>query len=114
VTFRYRQHEGSDESRLQYGLIAEEVAEVFPELVVSSEDGQPETVLYHLMTAMLLNELQKQVRLNQEQQAEIERLRSVERELVAIKARLADLEAVEEPTLRVAASAHPPPEGGSQ
>jgi hypothetical protein len=40
-------------------LIAEEVAEVFPELVVYNKDGQPETVAYHLLAALLLNELQK-------------------------------------------------------
>jgi hypothetical protein len=44
----------------QYGLIAEEVAKVFPDLVVNGEDGKPYTVRYHLLTALLLAELQRQ------------------------------------------------------
>jgi hypothetical protein len=43
----------------QYGLIAEEVHEQMPELVVYDKDGQPETVKYHLLTPLLLNELKK-------------------------------------------------------
>jgi hypothetical protein len=44
----------------QYGLIAEEVEQVMPELVVRDATGQVETVAYHELPAMLLNELQKQ------------------------------------------------------
>jgi len=44
----------------QYGLIAEEVAEVYPDLVAYGRDGQPEAVRYHLIDALLLNEVQKQ------------------------------------------------------
>lgn len=63
VTFRYkREDKGENERPLRYGLIAEEVAEVFPELVVFNEDGAPETVKYHLLSSMLLNELQRQNR----------------------------------------------------
>ena len=40
----------------QYGLIAEEVAEVAPQLAVFDKDGRPETVRYHFVNAMLLNE----------------------------------------------------------
>ena len=36
------------------------MAEVLPELVVNNKDGQPETVAYHVLPAMLLNELQKE------------------------------------------------------
>jgi hypothetical protein len=113
VTFRFKE-EAAGEKALQFGLIAEEVAAVFPELVTLDSEGRAYAVKYRFLPSLLLNEMQKQARLNQEQQAEIERLRSVERELVAIKARLADLEAVQEPTLRVAAGRHPPPEGGSR
>jgi len=38
---------------LQYGLIAEEVAEVYPDLVVYSKDGLPEAVQYQNVNAML-------------------------------------------------------------
>lgn len=113
VTFRYKEDAVSNPRPVEFGLLAEEVADVLPDLVVY-EEGRPYTVRYHLLSSMLLNELQKQASLNREQQLEIERLRSVEQELEAIRTRLDDLEAVEEPTLRVAAGRHPPPEGGSQ
>lgn len=60
VSFRYRQHVASDpDTPLQFGLIAEEVAEVFPELVVFDSEGRPETVKYHLLNALLLAEVQR-------------------------------------------------------
>ena len=49
-----------DRGPMQYGLIAEEVAEVYPDLVAHSADGQIETVKYQVLDAMLLNELQQQ------------------------------------------------------
>ncbi len=45
---------------MQYGLIAEEVEQVFPELVAYGADGRVETVQYHVLSALLVNELQKQ------------------------------------------------------
>jgi hypothetical protein len=45
---------------LQYGLIAEEVAEVYPDLVQYNDKGEPNTVYYQFINAMLLNEVQKQ------------------------------------------------------
>jgi hypothetical protein len=54
---------------LEYGLIAEEVAEVFPDLVVYDSEGKPETVKYHLLSTMLLNELQKEHERNDVQDA---------------------------------------------
>lgn len=73
VQFSYK----SDKtSTLQYGLIAEEVAEIYPELVVHSPDGQIETVRYHLLSSMLLNELQKQYKINDQQKNEIEQLKA--------------------------------------
>ena len=62
VTFRYRRPFADGSRPLEYGLIAEEVAPVFPELVVSDSTGQPETVRYHLLPVLLLNELQRQER----------------------------------------------------
>jgi hypothetical protein len=60
VAFRYKVHAAADpETPLEYGLIAEEVADVFPELVVLDADGRPQTVKYHLLSALLLNELQR-------------------------------------------------------
>ena len=63
VTFRYTQPAADGTRPLDMGLIAEEVAEVFPELAVRGHDGEIETVAYHKLPALLLNELQKQQRL---------------------------------------------------
>jgi hypothetical protein len=45
---------------LQYGLIAEEVAKVYPELVIRNESGRIDGVRYDELAPMLLNELQQQ------------------------------------------------------
>jgi hypothetical protein len=45
---------------LQYGLIAEEVAKVYPELVIRNESGRIDGVRYDELAPMLLNEMQKQ------------------------------------------------------
>ena len=84
VSFKYKP-EVDDTGLTQYGLIAEEVAEVYPELVVSDRNGRPEAVRYQLLDALLLNELQKQRRSLEAQQAEIERLKA---ELAIIEGRL--------------------------
>lgn len=62
VSFRYKEVDEDGRQPVQYGLIAEEVAEVFPEIVVYDADGQPETVSYHVLSTLLLNELQKEAR----------------------------------------------------
>ena len=62
ISFRYKRDDDRAEGSLRFGLIAEEVAEVFPELVVLDEQGEPYTVRYHLLSALLLNELQRQHR----------------------------------------------------
>jgi hypothetical protein len=79
VTFHYKTH---PDGPLQFGLIAEEVEKVMPELVVMDATGQPETVAYHELPAMLLNELQRQRATIQAQQAEIEELRQQVRMLI--------------------------------
>ena len=56
VTFKYKD---SDSDKLQYGLIAEEVEEVYPDLVVKNGDGEVETVQYHKLPSLLLNEVKK-------------------------------------------------------
>jgi hypothetical protein len=60
VTFRYKKPLADGSQPLQYGLIAEEVAEVYPDLVTHSADGQIETVKYQVLNSMLLNEVQRQ------------------------------------------------------
>ena len=61
VSFYYRPELDETHTR-QYGLVAEEVAEVVPDLVAYDKDGAPQTVRYHFVNAMLLNEVQKQRR----------------------------------------------------
>ena len=60
VTFLYKPEYATGERTLQYGLIAEEVAKVYPELVAYDKDSRPYTVKYQYLAPMLLNELQKQ------------------------------------------------------
>ena len=62
VTFRYRKAFTDGSKPMQYGLVAEEVAEVYPDLVAHSADGQIETVKYQVLDSMLLNEVQRQQR----------------------------------------------------
>ena len=57
VTFKYN---ADKNGRTQYGLIAEEVANVNPDLVVQHKDGEISTVRYEQVNAMLLNEFLKE------------------------------------------------------
>ncbi|HLK56287.1 MAG TPA: tail fiber domain-containing protein, partial [Chthonomonadaceae bacterium] len=71
VTFRYKKAAEDGTYPLQYGLIAEEVARVYPEMVGYDRAGKPFSVYYQLLTPMLLNELQKQHRQALAQKSEI-------------------------------------------
>ena len=66
VTFRYQTDKTGTP---QFGLIAEEVAEVNPDLVVRDEKGEIYTVRYDAVNAMLLNEFLKEHRKVQELEA---------------------------------------------
>jgi hypothetical protein len=68
VVFHYK---GDPIDTQQYGLIAEEVEKVYPELVTRGTDGKAETVAYHLLPVMLLNEVQKQFRQLAQEEAQI-------------------------------------------
>jgi hypothetical protein len=70
VTFHYK---GDKANRREFGLIAEEVADVNPDLVVRDENGEIYTVRYDAVNAMLLNEFLKEHRKNEEQEATIAR-----------------------------------------
>jgi len=70
VTFHYK----SDKTNTpQFGLIAEEVAKVNPDLVVRDDKGEIYTVRYDAVNAMLLNEFLKEHRKNEQQEAMIAR-----------------------------------------
>ena len=60
----------------QFGLIAEDVAEVNPDLIVRGKDGLPQTVRYDAVNVMLLNEFLKEHKKVEEQQASIADLKS--------------------------------------
>jgi len=90
VTFHYKKADPDGTKPLEFGLIAEEVAGVYPELVVRGQDGQVESVQYAKLPAMLLNELQKQYQRIQEQHREAEQQKETIKKL---EARLAALEA---------------------
>jgi hypothetical protein len=78
VTFRYKQ---DPQGERQYGLIAEQVAKVYPELVVRDIKGEVESVQYEELIPLMLNEMQRQQAVlaeltaqNEALQARLERL----------------------------------------
>jgi Chaperone of endosialidase len=100
VTFRYK---NDPSSTLQYGLVAEEVARVYPELVTRGLDGKVQSVRYLEFTALLLNELQRQAKETRQrlevkdqqiaaQQREIDALKQKDVSINALGKRLAALE----------------------
>jgi hypothetical protein len=69
VTFQYK---SDTKGTPQFGLIAEEVAEINPDLVVRNADGEIYSVRYDAVNAMLLNEFLKDHRKNEEQGRDIQ------------------------------------------
>src|ERR1044072_4881696 len=70
VTFRYKKE--LDPDRIpQFGLVAEDVARVNPNLVARDDAGQPYTVRYEAVNAMLLNEFLKEHREVQELKTQV-------------------------------------------
>src|SRR5205085_10770405 len=61
VTFRYKEEIDPD-GIPQFGLVAEEVEKVNPDLITRDEEGKPTTVRYEAVNAMLLNEFLKEHR----------------------------------------------------
>ena len=75
----------------QFGLIAEEVAEANPDLVVRDEKGEVYTVRYDAVNAMLLNEFLKEHARVEEQEATISELEStVAQQQKSFESRLAE------------------------
>jgi hypothetical protein len=81
VRFQYKAH--GPQSPLQYGLVAEEVAEVAPDLTARDQNGEIETVFYDKVNAMLLNEVQKQHRLIESQRQMLDELKQQVEQLKA-------------------------------
>ena len=82
VTFHYKKAAPDGTHPVEYGLIAEEVAKVYPEMVLFDKADKPFAVDYDALTPMLLNELQKEHRQIGNQKREIASMRS---ELTALK-----------------------------
>jgi hypothetical protein len=89
VTFRYK-HELDPDGIPQFGLVAEEVEKVNPDLVARDEQGKPYTVRYEAVNAMLLNEflkehkkVERQAQAVEKQAKEISELKSVVNQLTA-------------------------------
>ena len=98
VSFRYKEKFDSTQT-LAFGLIAEDVAEVYPDLVGRNPEGQPESIRYEQINAMLLNEflkehrkVEEQARKVQEQEATTAQLKSAvaqqQKEIQALTASL--------------------------
>jgi trimeric autotransporter adhesin len=89
VTFRYKTADENGQKPEQYGLIAEEVAKVMPDLVVYNPKGQPETVAYQTLAPLLLNELQREHKRADRQADELRQARDqlahVQNELVELR-----------------------------
>ena len=94
VTYRYKKEIDRTQS-IAFGLIAEEVAEVNPDLVAHNAQGQPESVHYEMVNAMLLNEFLKEHRAFVEEQRKVENLESTVADLIAtVKEQAAQIQEV--------------------
>jgi hypothetical protein len=82
VTFKYK---ADAQGTPRYGLIAEEVAKVYPELVIRGEKGRIDGVRYDELAPMLLNEAQRQQQKITAQAAEIRDLKKQVAELNDLK-----------------------------
>ncbi len=92
VTFHFKTQDTEKAGReiSQFGLIAEEVAEVNPDLILRDKKGEIYSVRYDALNAMLLNEFLKQHNAFVEEQRKVQRLESA---LDAVNQRLKDQEA---------------------
>ena len=77
---------------IQYGLIAEEVAKVYPELVIRGEGGRIDGVRYDELAPMLLNEIQQQQKRLSAQASQLAEVSALKRQLAAQGSRMAHLE----------------------
>ena len=84
VTFHYKQ---DPKAIPQFGLVAEDVEVVNPDLVIRDRDGKANSVRYEAVNAMLLNEFLKEHKTVQEQGATIAELK---KEIAALTAGLSD------------------------
>jgi len=94
VTFRYKK-ELDAKGIPQFGLVAEQVEKVNPDLVARDDQGKPYTVRYEAVNAMLLNEFLKEHRKVEEQEATIIRLqKGMERVIARLEEQAAQIQKV--------------------
>jgi hypothetical protein len=91
VTFRYKKDLDPD-GNPQFGLVAEEVEKVNPDLVTRNDEGKPYTVRYEAVNAMLLNEFLKEHRKVQELEQTVAELRASAAEQREFRATVAKLQ----------------------
>ena len=103
VTFRYK-HELDPEGIPQFGLVAEQVEKVNPDLVVRDEDGKVTTVRYEAVNAMLLNEFLKEHRKVQEQATTIAEMKKQIEVLTATMQKVSDELELSKPMRQVTVS----------
>jgi hypothetical protein len=89
VSFRYKK-QIDPTGTSQFGLVAEEVETVNPDLVVRDKEGKPYSVRYDQVNAMLLNEFLKEHRAFVEEQSKVQKLEAA---LAAVNARLNEQDA---------------------
>jgi hypothetical protein len=89
VTFRYKKDIDAERTP-QFGLVAEDVEKVNPDLVTRDAEGKVYTVRYDAVNAMLLNEFLKEHRTVQNQQKEIDALKAELKEQRAFIQRVND------------------------
>jgi len=97
VSFYYKDGAQSGPRTLQYGLIAEQVAQVYPNLAVYGGDGKPLSVQYQQIPILMLNEMQKQQKTIEQQVQAIkdgnERIRALEEQVTALTSVVHELQA---------------------
>jgi len=109
VTFHYK-HELDPAGIPQFGLVAEEVEKVNPDLVARDEQGKPYTVRYEAVNAMLLNEflkehckVEEQGAMMAEQQKQIQALTAMVKEQAAQIQKVSDQLTASKPPARIVA-----------
>jgi hypothetical protein len=103
VTFRYKK-EIEPDGAIMFGLIAEEVEQVDPDLVTRNEKGEAEAVRYEAVNAMLLNEFLKEHRKVQKLEAALDVINERLKEQTAKIQKLSDQVQLSKPTPHMVAS----------
>jgi trimeric autotransporter adhesin len=91
VRFRYIKPDEQGEMPVQFGLIAEEVADVLPEVVYRNAEGKVEGVRYDELTPMLLSLAQQQQKQIAAQAAQLTKVSELERQVAELKGLVASL-----------------------